>query len=175
MKYLIYLSCITAIGAASLMAQPVVKTGGAVNAASYAPVGLPNSAIAQGSIFVIFGSKMGPATLQQITKYPVPINLAGTAVQVTVSGTTVNAFIFYTSEGQIAAIMPSNTPIGTGTLTVTYNGQGSNAIAVQVVRSSPGIFAANSGGTGPGIIANAQSVVYGLASAAQTGETGVIW
>jgi hypothetical protein len=43
------------------------------------------------------------------------------------------------------------------------------------VASSFGIFAANQGGSGPGIIANAKSEVFGLNSAANPGEAAVIW
>jgi hypothetical protein len=43
---------------------------GIVNAASDIPPGLPNSGIAQGSIFVVDGSNLGPANLLQVTALP---------------------------------------------------------------------------------------------------------
>jgi hypothetical protein len=44
--------------------QPILYSRGAVNAASLAPFGLPNSAIAAGSIFTIFGENLGPVVGQ---------------------------------------------------------------------------------------------------------------
>lgn len=156
-------------------AQPSVPTGGALNSASYAYVGLPNSGIAQGSIFVVFGTNIGPTTLQQVQAFPLQKTLAGTSIQVTVNGTTVDALPLYTSAAQVAAIMPSSTPVGTGTLTVTYNGATSGSIAVQVVANSMGVYTLNQAGSGPGIITDAAYQVFSLTSSAKPGQTVIIW
>jgi uncharacterized protein (TIGR03437 family) len=155
--------------------NPVVNANGVVNVASFAFAGLPNGDIAPGSMVVIFGSNMGPATLQQAATYPLPTSLGGTSVKVTSGGTITDAIINYTSAGQIAAIIPSNTPTGNATLTVTYNGKASAPASFKMVPNSFGVFAANQGGSGPGIIANAASKVFGLNSAANPGEAAVIW
>jgi hypothetical protein len=55
--------------AASLSAAAIT---GVVNSASAVPPDLPNSGIAQGSIFVVYGSGLGPAALQEIQSYPLP-------------------------------------------------------------------------------------------------------
>lgn len=39
--------------------QPIVYNRGTVNAASYAPPGLPNGLIARGSVFTVFGGISG--------------------------------------------------------------------------------------------------------------------
>jgi hypothetical protein len=44
-------------------ANPAIAANGVKNAARYANPTLPNGAIAQGSIFNVFGSSMGPSTL----------------------------------------------------------------------------------------------------------------
>lgn len=137
-----------------LTAQPAISPGGVVNAASYAPAGLPNSAIAQGSIFVIFGRNLGPATLTQAT-FPLPTNLAGTSVRVSVGGQTIDCYLIYTSAGQVAAILPSRTPVGSGTITVSYNNQASAPAPLTVTQSSFGIFTVSQSGTGPGVITDA--------------------
>src|SRR5438552_1171628 len=93
--------------AVSAFAQPTINNNGVVNVASYAIPGLPNSSIAQGSIFVIFGSNMGPATLQQATAFPIPTTLGGTSVTITSGSQTFQAPIIYTLAGQVAAILPS--------------------------------------------------------------------
>lgn len=41
----------------------------------------------------------------------------------TVGNTTVNAIMFYSLASQVAAILPSKTPAGTRTLTLSYNNQ----------------------------------------------------
>jgi uncharacterized protein (TIGR03437 family) len=169
----------TAIAAAASLvaafAQPSVNTGGALNSASYAYVGLPNSGIAQGSIFVLFGTNMGPTTMQQVSAFPLQKTLSGTSIQVTVNGTTVDALPLYTSAGQVAAIMPSNTPVGSGKLTLTYNGAPSASIDVEVVANSLGIYTLNQAGSGPGIITDAGYHVFSLTSSAEPGETVIIW
>ena len=91
------------------------------NSASYALFPAPNSAIAQGSLFVIFGINLGPNTLAQ-SGYPLTPTLSGTSVKVTVGSTSTDALLLYTSSRQVAAILPSRTAVGSGVLVVTHNG-----------------------------------------------------
>jgi len=156
------------------------------NAASNIGPALPNAAIAQGSIFIIKGSGLGPSTLSIAPTPFQSTTLSGTSVSVTVGGTTVNALMYYTSDGQVAALLPSNTPTGTGTFTVTYNGQSVSAghgIGVSV----PGVFTTDSTGAGPAIVTYSD---YSLVSsykasncggpnttcgAANAGDTLILW
>ena len=126
-------------------AQPTIAANGVRNSGSYAFPALPNGSIAQGSIFVVFGTDLGPAKIVQVSSFPLPTKqgLSGTSIQVTVNGTSVYAIMLYTLSTQVAAVLPSDTPLGSGTLTVTYNGQTSNSIPINVVKSSFGIFAVN--------------------------------
>lgn len=153
-----YLStALLALAAGStLMAQPVVNDGGILNAASYTSSRLPGGAIARGSIFVVFGARMGQATLAQ-AGFPLPNTLAGTAVRVTSGGQTLDCPLVYVVAGQLAAILPSNTPLGNATLTVTFNGQSSAARNFRVVNSAFGTFSLNQAGSGPGVITNFES------------------
>jgi len=137
-----------------LAAQPSINPGGVVNAASYAAPGLPNAPIAQGSIFAIFGKNLGPTTLAQ-AGFPLPTVLAGTSVRVSVGGQNVDCYLIYTSAGQVAALLPSRTPVGTGTITVTYNNQTSAPAALTVAAAGFGIFTVNQAGAGPGVITDA--------------------
>ncbi|MBI2819546.1 MAG: hypothetical protein HYX73_06170, partial [Acidobacteria bacterium] len=136
--------------------QPSIDADGIRNGASYALSGMPNAGIAQGSIFIVFGSNLGPASLVSVSSFPLPTSqgLAGTSTRVTVGSTTVNAIILYTSAGQVAAVLPSSTPLGNGTVTITFNGQTSAPAPITVVRSSFGIFSLNQAGSGPGIFQN---------------------
>ncbi len=176
MKSLLCLSMLLVIASMGALAQtPSISANAILNSASYAYVGLPNSAIAQGSIFVIFGSNMGPATLQQISAYPLPTTLGGTSIKVVSGATTVNCLMIYTSAGQVAAILPSNTPVGTGTLTLTFNNAVSAGVPIQVIANSFGIYSLNQKGNGPGIITDPNYAVYGLNTAANPGDVSIIW
>ena len=137
-------------------AQPVVAA--AENAASYFMPPAPSSStpapatpIAQGSIFVVFGTGLSAGALVQAPSFPLQTQLNGTSISVTSGGQTVSALMVYTLPTQLAAILPSSTPIGAATLTVSYNGQTSKALNIVVTKSVPGIFTTNSQGYGPGI------------------------
>lgn len=162
-------------------AHPAIADDGVRNSASYALAGLPNSSIAEGSVFVVFGSNLGPAKLVQVSSFPLPTSagLAGTSIQITVNGTTVFAIMLYTLSTQVAAVVPSNTPIGTGTLTVTYNGQTSKSAPITVVKSSFGIFATNQSGSGQGVLQNVISQsnrpFNSPTASAQPGQVMILW
>lgn len=163
----------------SLSAQPVVNAGGVVNAASYTPVGLPDYGIAQGSIFMVFGTAMGPPQFAEAPGFPLQTELAGTSINVTVKGTTVKAIILRSAATWAQAIMPSNTPTGEGTLTVTYNGKTSAPVALRVVKSAFGIFTRNQAGSGPASLQNFNSDLDRPANshieAAKPGQVVTLW
>src|ERR1051326_1089576 len=161
--------------ATAVSAQPKINTNGVVNVASYAIPGMPNAPIAQGSVFVIFGSGMGPATLQQVTQFPVPTTLGGTSVTISAGGQTLQAPVIYTLAGQVAAILPSNTPTGSATVTVAFNGATSAPQTIQVVTSSFGTFAVNQQGNGAGVITDVNYQIFLANSAARPGDAAIIW
>ena len=162
-------------------AQPVIAALGVRNAASYTLPGLPSAGIAQGSLFIVFGQNMGPAKIVQVSSFPLPTSagLAGTSIQITINGTSVDAIMLYTLATQVAAVLPSKTPIGTGTLTVTYNGQTSAAAPITVVKSTFGIFAVNQSGTGQGVLQNVNSATgrpfNSPTQSAQPGQVMILW
>src|SRR5579872_1094374 len=132
-------------------AAPVINTGGVLNAASYTANAAPGGAIAQGSIFAIFGAGLGPAAPAQVSKFPLGPQFAGVSIAVSQGTTQIAAIPIFVAASQINAILPSNTPLGTVSLTVTYNGQTSNAEPVQVAVSAPGVFTATGTGRGWGV------------------------
>jgi uncharacterized protein (TIGR03437 family) len=146
-----------------------------VNNASYAPRGLPTSGIAQGSIFAIFGTNLGGGTLAQQQSYPLSKALNGTSIKVTVGGTSVDAIPIYTVANQVGAVLPSNTPIGEGTVVVTYSGQTSASHAITVVPSSFGTFSINQQGTGPAVVTDANYVPITVTNPAKPGQTLILW
>jgi len=162
-----------------LLAQPVVNQGGVLNAASFTRDGLPGDGIAQGGMFVVFGQGMGPASLVQAESIPLTTELAGTSIEITVAGQSVQALPLFTFTGQIAAVLPSNTPVGPGTLTVTFNGQTSAPVAVKVTQNAFGIFTRNQAGYGPAILQNfisqTEAPLNTLVQAAQPGQVVILW
>jgi len=162
-------------------AQPTIAANGVRNSGSYAFPALPNGSIAEGSIFVVFGTDLGPAKIVQVSSFPLPTTqgLSGTSIQVTVNGTTVDAIMLYTLATQVAAVLPSDTPLGSGMLTVTYNGQTSNSVPINVVKSSFGIFAVNQSGSGQGVFQNVISQTdrpfNSSTVVAQPGQVIILW
>lgn len=171
---LIRLTALFVAGATVLAAAPALK--GVYNAAAWVPPDLPNSGIAQGSIFTITGTGLGPATLQQAQSYPLPATqgLAGTSIQVTVGSVTETCIMVYTIATQVAAILPSATPVGTGTLTLSYQGA-TGSLAIQVLAANFGTFTLNEGGTGPGVITDTSYNPITMINAAHPGDNLVLW
>jgi uncharacterized protein (TIGR03437 family) len=140
-------------------APPTINAGGVRNAASLTPAGLPNSGIAPGSIFVINGNNLGLQTA-----------LAGTAVQVTATGATLAAPVSAVSATQVTAIMPSDAPLGAGTITVTTNSQTSAPEPVLVTAAGFGIYTLNGAGIGPAQATNANGDLITLNNPADPGQ-----
>ena len=152
--------------------------GGLVNNYSGIKPGLPNYGIAQGSIFSIYGTNFS-ATAEGAT-LPLQTKLNGASVSVTVNGTTTNPLLYYVSSGQINAVLPSATPVGTGTITVTTSAGTSAAFSIQVVKSAFGLLTTNYGsGPAQGYDANInpsnQYVLFGSSESANPGDILLLW
>jgi len=160
------------LSVAPLAAQPA-----AVNVASFANPNLPNGKIAQGSMFEIFGSAIADAGINTDPEFPLDTTLAGSSVSVTVGGTTVECPMVRTlANNRVAALMPSNAPLGIGSFTVTYRGSTTPPAPIEVVAHSPGIFTLNSAGSGPGIFTNAQTfAINTVLTSFQPGDFIDVW
>jgi len=158
----------------ALQAQPAVAT--VVNAASNRFRDLPYSGAGQGSLAIAYGTGLGPATLVYANAFPLPGNLAGTSVSITVAGTTVPALMIYTVGTQIAFLVPSRTPIGVGQMRVSYNGVSSAAAPIEILDTSPGIFTFAQNGSGQGVATDAiNNATITLQAAAQPGQLLTVW
>ena len=144
------------------------------NAASNISAGLPNGGIAQGAIFIIFGMNLGPNAISIAPAAFQSTSLSGTSISVTVGGTTVAPLLYYTSATQVSALLPSNTPVGKGTITVTYNGQVGIAAPITVVENNPGIFTVTSDGQGVGVVTNADYSLISTTKAANCGGPNTV-
>lgn len=153
-----------------------VTLSAAVNAASYLNASLPNGNLTEGGAFVVFGKGLGPAAVAEVSAFPLPTTLAGTSISVTIGGVTVPCIMLYTLATQVAAVLPSSTPVGTGTMVVTYNGTNSAPLAVTVVAHNFGVFAMNQSGSGAGVLVNAvTNVVNSSTASANPGDLVDIW
>lgn len=184
MRHIAGFSFLLFLAAGSILAQP--KIGGIVSNASYVkaptdsnsnPIG--NNVIAEGSIFSVFGTGLGPTTGTYPAGLPLPSTLpptTGTSIAISSGGQAVAAYILYTQDAQVNAILPSTTPVGAAKVTVSYNGKTSASYTVSVTGSRLGVYTANQQGNGPGTaqhgVGNAPVL---LTSPAHPGETIIIY
>jgi uncharacterized protein (TIGR03437 family) len=135
-----------AVDESSLVVDPnsgEVRHNKLLNAASFA-----EEAVAAGEIFTIFGSNIGPATPASSAPGAdglIPKQLSG--VIVSFDGT--RAPLLYVSSMQMNAIVPFAVAGQSSThVVVTYNGNVVWDASLAVNKAAPGLFTANSSGTG---------------------------
>lgn len=153
--------------------QPFLFYGGAQNAASRSPTGLPNSGLPRGGIVVITGRNLGPATPVQATNLPLSEEFGGVRLELTAAGRTYPLYPFFVSPGEVDAIMPSGAPPGKASLRLRRGTLVSNPLPVLVEASGFGLFAVNFAGYGPAIATNfLTSAVQPLNSSAVSAAPG---
>lgn len=168
------LICALACGFAPIAFAQTPTVSGLLNNYSYTLPGLPNYGIAQGSIFDVFGTYLA-STTSPLQATP-PKSLDGVSISVTVNGATTTPLIYFVSPGQIAAVLPSATPAGKGTLTVTTSAGALAPFDIQVVPSAFGILTLNNG-TGPaaGYDVNNNYALFSYTNAVNPGEMLELW
>jgi uncharacterized protein (TIGR03437 family) len=136
----------------------------------------PNYGISPGSLLVIKGFNLSaagsPLVLQDPSK-ALPNTLYGATVSVTVGGTTVQPAFYYAFPTQLAVVLPSSTPVGTGTLTVTYSNQTSAPVPLTVVSSAFGLD--TYGGGLAAVTDNLDGHLITASNSAKPGETVLFW
>jgi uncharacterized protein (TIGR03437 family) len=140
---------------------------------SYTVPGLPGYGIARGAIFDIFGSNLA-GSRTGLLNVPLQTTVAGTSITITVNGVTTRAPIYFASPNQIAAILPSATPAGDGTLTVT-TAAGSGSAPIHTVQSAFGILTLNGAGTGPAAALDINFNYLGFTNALNPGDYVILW
>ena len=143
-------------GASILLSPPVVppiSADSAVNVFSNAPAGMPDSGIAQGSVLGITGKNIGPAVEvsqpNSISDFPLGFQLGGTSIQIQSGDVTTQVIMRDVSTNFAGGIVPSSTPLGPATVTVTYNGRTTAPLPITIVSTSPGLDTRNGAGSGP--------------------------
>jgi uncharacterized protein (TIGR03437 family) len=123
------------------VAQPP-KTLEVFNSASGA------TTVAPGSIASAFGKQIGASTMPA-TSLPLPAMLGGVSVSVKDSAMMSRlASLFYVSPNQINFVVPDTTATGMATATINNGDATPPSAMVQVAMVAPGLFTANSQGTG---------------------------
>jgi uncharacterized protein (TIGR03437 family) len=158
---------------------PLIYSRSIYNAASYTPAGLPGGGIAQGSLFSLFGTNLGPTAGVSVNAFPLQTTLGGTSISIVQGATTVAAIPVYVGASQINAIMPSNAPLGAASVQITYNGHRSNFAPVRIVTTSFGVYTALGTGLGPAIVQNfinaSTQPVNSTTAVAQPGQSATLW
>jgi len=125
-----------------------------------------------GEMITLFGTGLGPAAGAQPT--PDDSGMIGTRLSgVEVLVGPFSAPIVYAGSTQVSAMVPyelSTISADRVTVLVKYLGQSSNGIQVRQAVSAPGIFTANSSGTGPGAILNTDNSYNGPGNPAGKGS-----
>jgi len=135
--------------------------------------GMPNSGIAQGSVFAISGTGLATTTSAPQV-FPLQTVLEGASVDVTVNATTTHAILYFVSATQIVAILPSATPTGSGQVKVAVGGKTSSA-GITVVQSAFGMLSLNAVGNGPAAVFDVNWQYLGLTNAANPGDVISLW
>lgn len=167
------LSLVSVFAGSALAQTPVVTE--IANIYSWTLPGMPNYGTARGSIFALFGTNLSSASAP-LQSGPLQTTLDGVTLNVTVNGVTTQALLYYLSPTQINAVLPSSTPTGTGTLTVTNNGVVSAPFTITAVESDFGLLTVNSG-SGPvaGFDASNNGAYLGFTTAANPGDVLELW
>jgi uncharacterized protein (TIGR03437 family) len=173
--------------AGTILAQELrLDPASAANAASYIPASYPNGGISHGGMFIVKASAgsapLGACGVAVAQQFPIATDMNGTSMKITMGSASFDVPMIYvvacSGTDQLAGIVPSAVPPGTGTLTVSYNGKTATA-PLTVVDRVPGLFTINQGGTGAAIIQNYNSPtdlpINTLANAAAPGQYAIAW
>jgi uncharacterized protein (TIGR03437 family) len=126
-------------------------------------------------LFIVTGSGLADpgAPVLQDSSAGLPLTLNGASITVVVNGVTTHPALYYTSPGQLAAVLPAATPIGNGTVTVTYIGATSAPAPIQVVLSAVGF---NTYNAGTAVATDgATGALLTLTNSGSPGEVIVLW
>jgi uncharacterized protein (TIGR03437 family) len=165
----------TTVNVTLTVTAPLPTITKVTNSASYA-VG----PLSPGEIITLFAGDpahpIGPATPAGLT-----IDSSTGLVSTTIGGVQVliNGFacpMIYASASQVSAVVPYQlAQFTTATVLVKFLGQSSNGVSMNVTTTAPGLFTANSSGTGPGAILNSNNSVNSPANPATRGDTVVVY
>jgi uncharacterized protein (TIGR03437 family) len=149
--------------------------------------GAPNYGIAPGALILIQGTGLTTPGSQAVLPTPpatLPTILNGSKVTVTVgSNPPVNGALYYACDGHVcnpttqldllAVVLPSTTPVGTGTITVSYGGLTSTPLPITIVANAFGFDSYD--GSLAAITDNGDGHLITASKSAYPGEVIVFW
>ena len=166
-----YLGINVALPAATVQAQNgavFLNPTGVVNAGSFAPFTAP---WVPGELLTLYGSNLAVHPLTVASQVPFPTTLDG--VQVLVNG--VAAPIYYTTPGQISAIVPYASTTATVQIQVVNNNVSSNVVTNFSGLTAPGVLTQSQNGFGYGDVEHADGSLVTPGKPAQIGETVAVY
>ena len=179
--------CLLSLVPAAVFGQNLLLDARSVaNAASQIAPGYPNGGIAQGATFIVKAATgslpLGACGVKLADAFPIATSMNGTTMKIAMGADSFDVPMIYVvacqGTDQLAGIVPSAVPAGTGTLTVSYNGHSGSA-PIAVTGRAPGLFTINQGGTGVAIVQNfvqdAALPINTLATPAKPGQYGILW
>ena len=110
---------------------PTINYQGAVNNATQ----VAGESVSPGDWIALLGQQLSLQAFTQASVVPLPTALGGATVLVNGEA----APLYYTSQGQIAFQMPTDTATGTATVQIQRDGQTGNSVSVGVVTRAPRI------------------------------------
>lgn len=132
-------------------------------------------AIAPGEMVTLFGAGFGPPVLTMAALEAnnlLPTSLAG--ARVLINGAP--APLIYASDKTSAALVPFGISAGgSAQVQAEYNGQLSNAVALTVKNTMPGLYSADSSGFGQGAITYPDGSVNSAQNPAAAGSLVTLW
>ncbi len=135
-------------GTISVAVQTVTITQTAA-VASVSAASFGGAELASESIVAAFGARITDGRTQAATTVPLPTTLAGTMVKVRDSaGVERDAPLFFVAPTQVNYLIPTGTAAGAATVTITSGDGTVSTGGVQIVAVVPGLFSANSRGSG---------------------------
>ncbi len=129
----------------------------------------PSYGIAQGSIFIIRGANLAPSSTD-LQNIPLGTTLNGVSARVTVNGTSTDVLWYYVTPAQLGGILPSATPVGNGTITVTTAAGISPPAPIKVVRSAFGVLTLNGTGAGAAAVFDARNAFLSEENSTKAGD-----
>jgi uncharacterized protein (TIGR03437 family) len=144
-----------------------ISPTGVVNAASYAPF---TAGVSPGELVLIYGSNLGPSTLQGASSLPLPTTLGTVKVLIN----NIPAPIVYAQANQIAVVVPfevTQPNVTVAQFQVINNGQSSNVVTEFVNLTTPGVFTQDENGFSDAAALHANGTPVTSSSPAQAGET----
>ena len=145
--------------------------GGIANVASYAA-----NAVAPGEVVTIFGTGIGPTNLVTAQLDPTTGLVANKLANTQVLFDGVPAPLVFVSATQSCAVVPYGVAgHATTKVQVVYNQVTSAALTMPVVAAVPGLFSANSSGSGAGAIYNQDGTLNSVSNPAAENSTVILF